>query len=102
MNDAAFKDAVADTFARLLKETLTPEEFTEVRHRNGSPAYGGNICASHDFCDSNLIMQAAFAEHNVEALTAGEQMRAGVVLVWNAAWDAAKQKHLTVSPMFSD
>ena len=94
MNSAAFKDAVADTFARLLKKALTPEEFTEVRHRNGSPAYGGNICASHDFCDANLIMEAALTEHGVKVLEAGGAMRDEALEVWNEAWRIAKQTRL--------
>ncbi len=42
------------------------------------------ICASHDFCDSNMAMNEAFEE------TYGREFEDGDEGIWNEAWDLAK------------
>lgn len=51
--------AVAMAFCRRLEEELGPEKFSEMRSR--SCRYGP-VCVSHEYCDSNVCMMAAFRE----------------------------------------
>ena len=54
--------SIADTFVRLLREELTPAQFVQMQHRNFGEA-STSVCHSHDFCDANMVMLAAFEEH---------------------------------------
>lgn len=90
-------DELAAEFARQLQQDLEPWEWAEVLRRNASPEYTEGVCASHDFCDSNMTMLDAFEvlhkrEMVMDATPAGEVDRA----LWNAAWDIAKTKYLTL------
>ena len=52
---------VAASFRYLLKEVLTDDQLAEVRRRNATPEYAEHgCCASHDFCDANMVMLEAF------------------------------------------
>jgi hypothetical protein len=46
-------------FSQILKTELSAEEMTEVVRINSLPAYS-DACASHDFCDANMVMNEAF------------------------------------------
>lgn len=90
-------DELAAEFAKLLQQGLEPWEWDEMQRRNAQPGYADDICASHDFCDSNMVMLAAFeALHKrpmvMDDTAAGEIDRA----LWNAAWSVAKTKYLTL------
>lgn len=50
---------LSDTFHVRLVLALGPGPFLTLRERNARCPDSG-ICASHDFCDANLIMQDAF------------------------------------------
>lgn len=77
---------IGDTFVALLRQELTPEQFREMRRRNATPEYAGtNCCASHDFCDANMVMLAAFQQHGLEPLAEADDMAS----LWNAAWTSA-------------
>lgn len=52
--------ALAGAFAALMKRDLTAAEFAEMRQRNTTERYGDGVCASHDFCDANMVMLEAF------------------------------------------
>jgi hypothetical protein len=58
--DQILINKLAHVFADVLKERLTSEQVHEINRRNASLEYGGNTCASHDFCDANMVMDAAF------------------------------------------
>lgn len=47
-----------------------------------------NTCATHDYCDANMLMMAAFHEFGYVPC---EVESADVVSIWNAAWDMAKR-----------
>jgi hypothetical protein len=88
---------LADAFAGVLQEWLTRSEWREMRARNATPGYA-KCCASHDFCDANMAMAAAF--RSALARSPDIYDRAGGeegpdVELWNAAWDEAARRHLT-------
>jgi hypothetical protein len=80
---------VGDTFARLLRESLTTAQFAEVIRRNAVET-NPNICHSHDFCDANMVMADAMMEYGIEIDGDNENGCA----FWNAAWDHAAVAHL--------
>ena len=88
----AMAAAIALRFSAGLQIILTESEFAAMRARNATLEYGGGICASHDYCDANLPMAAAFAAvmgREVDPTNSGD---AGI---WSKAWISAKRDHLT-------
>jgi hypothetical protein len=60
---------------------------------------GDLVCASHDYCDANMIMLAAWEAERAPMLTP-EQRAAGIgedIDHANAAWEIAKAHYLTAS-----
>lgn len=47
-------------FMRRLLSDLGPRTFVTIRQRNATPAYQSGACASHDFCDANMVMLEAW------------------------------------------
>jgi len=95
---------VAVAFARELRKELTTVDFREVIRRNKTPEYASLCCASHDFCDANMVMHAAFErlglktyvdmEPNDDGTETPEQLAA--MDLWNAAWDIAKVSNFKI------
>jgi hypothetical protein len=86
---------IAADFAAVLRRWLTPGEFAELRRLNGTPAYAGGCCASHDYCDANVAMAGAFATvvgHQVEASSEAD------AALWNDAWEIARELHIGPMP----
>ncbi|GIL13717.1 MAG: hypothetical protein BroJett038_24370 [Chloroflexota bacterium] len=84
--------ALAMEFCRILGETLNAEQIAEVVRRNAEEV-DSNVCHSHDFCDANVVMHAAFGSFGVDPMASGENdegMSDEVIALWNAAWDMAK------------
>jgi hypothetical protein len=76
--------AIARKFVALLRVELTPEQFRETKRRNRDRA-DKRSCASHDFCDANMVMADAFRQTGLEPdVDDGEQCA-----LWGTAWDAA-------------
>lgn len=81
---------LAETFRNMLVAEIGKKNFQEVRRRNRKHRDDG-CCASHDFCDANVTMDAAFTD-----VTGRETCHSDEdVALWNAAWDYAKQHYLT-------
>lgn len=80
---------LADTFASMLRDHLSPEQWEEMREKNATARYADPVCASHDYCDANDVMAAACRRVRVSLTT--EAGRAA----WNAAWPLAKRHYLT-------
>lgn len=83
--------ALAVAFVCELEDTLTGAQMREVRRRNRRRAPGASTCASHDFCDANMVMAAAWEQvTGQEALRDDEgEMDERVVATWNRAWAMA-------------
>lgn len=89
---------LALAFAKHLREAMTNEEMATILERNGTKEYA-TACASHDFCDANMLMAAAFVATferepfttiDVESGEASEATLKADTDVWNQAWDWAK------------
>lgn len=91
-------DQLADEFARCCNLWFSPTELAEIRRRNATPDYAGAVCATHDFCDANMIMLEAFEAvvgrpmHMDGGESPEEQADHHL---WNEAWAIAKTKYLT-------
>lgn len=88
---------LAHLFALRLKQDLGQPRFDDMRERNRD--IGEGHCASHDFVDANMVMNAAFIEVAARELDAE---RDDDVELWNTAWDIAKRLFLTASPAPED
>lgn len=74
---------LARKFHELVREAL-PEHLETIDEENRTAAE--HTCATHDYCDANMIMDEAFTA------VLGHDMDAGSeddVTLWNAAWDLA-------------
>lgn len=89
-------EQIADALAAVLRQWLTPEQFEDMKRRNSTAEYATHCCASHDFCDANMAMQAAFVRAIGRApnvIGEGPSVEADVAL-WNAAWEDARKRKL--------
>ena len=86
-------EELARVFARIVRETFTPDELGTINERNATAEYAG-CCATHDFSDANMLMWAAWCE-----LCGWDEDRASVdevidcdwaTATWNAAWTMAR------------
>lgn len=83
---------LARAFADSIERDLSADELAEVKRRNATAEYGAGICATHDFRDANMTMQAAYiATFGIDPL---DDMDAATP-VWNRAWHIAKKEYLT-------
>jgi hypothetical protein len=89
-------EQLASEFVAVLCEWLTPAEFAEMRMRNRANI-GAPICASHDYCDSNVAMEVAFERivgRESVMPSEGPQGYEDQEL-WDAAWTLARARYLT-------
>lgn len=85
-------ERLADEFASVLRKWLTDGEFAEMKRRNeADPAYAAGACASHDFCDANMAMEAAWRRVLGREVDAGS---AADATLWNEAWELARSRHI--------
>lgn len=82
---------LARSFADILGDWLTPEQFAEMREKNRANICA-NICASHDYCDANEAMLDAF-----EYLAHREADLIDDADLINEAWNIAKREYLTAT-----
>lgn len=80
---------VANTFVKVLRRWLTPEQFAEMQRRNKVET-DPQVCHSHDFCDANEAMMEAFTEHGLTADYDPDD--AEHTALWNKVWEAAKSQ----------
>lgn len=94
--------AIGNVFADLLMDRLGAEQFAEMQARNDEE--DGDSCASHDYCDANMVMSEAFVK------VTGRECRLPCdvgpngptqaevdadMALWNSAWDYAKANRLS-------
>lgn len=87
-------NTLAAIFARMLREDLG-DNMPEVNALNATPDYIG-CCASHNFCDANMVMLAAYAElHscNEDDIRLDDDSVLGAM---NSAWDEARLNNFWV------
>jgi len=88
---------IAGEFSRVLRDWLTPEQMESVISRNRREP-DKNVCHSHDYCDANEAMIAAFRQavgreiwmpSDWEDGRCTEEEHDADFQVWNTAWTAA-------------
>lgn len=78
---------LAIEFARQLCDELGFQKIATIAAMNTTPAYRG-ACASHDFCDANMIMSQAFLYVFGRESNPASADDAGL---WNRAWNIARE-----------
>ena len=81
--ESAFPAILARAFDGQLKAALGPDGYAEVIRRNRDPSQPLGACASHDFCDANVCMIAAFEEILGEDPDINDP---AVMETWGDAW----------------
>lgn len=74
--------ALAVAFVRLLESGLTGAQMREIRRRNRRRAHE-YTCASHDFCDANIVMSEAWEAVAGYPISVEDD---AMVARWNEAW----------------
>lgn len=96
-------EAMARRFSELLLDEIGETRLSAVNERNGTDAFyrTSDTCASHDFCDANMVMEAAFRHImgrdpwmpcDREEGKCTEDDEQADVHAWNAAWEKAKAR----------
>lgn len=84
---------LANRFYILLKRELTRKDFEEMLRLNATKDYDSSgSCASHDFCDANMVMEEAWRDLGYGEVNPESQADADL---WNDAWNIAKREYLT-------
>ncbi len=100
-------ERIAAVFAARLFEDLDEDDMARVVARNAAESRP-DVCHSHDFCDANVVMHAAFTAMGVKApvdcdeagqLVGPEFERASAL--WSDAWGIARSSWL-VAPSRAD
>ena len=81
---------IAEEFGRELGEYLTAKEKAAVIIRNSGQTDRGakySVCHSHDFCDANMAMDAAYKKVMKKQINANDESQ---LVYWNTAWNIAK------------
>lgn len=88
---------LGDRFAALLRKDIGAKNFKAVQRANLVHKINGenSICASHDFCDANMVMLAAYAEVMSVKEDDVDPNSEAVLALFTAGWDAAKRDHIT-------
>ncbi len=95
--------AIAESFAEVVRRWLSREDFAVMKARNETmPCYAGDgACASQDFCDANMAMDAAFRQVLGRAPNlvgeSDDEVDADCAL-WNDAWALARKLYLGNQP----
>lgn len=91
----AMPQALSDAFVRILRDSMSPEEWMCMRYENRQyDLEGSPCCASHNYLDSNMAMWPAFVEVVGREPDFDDLQDRDVSLI-NAAWAIAQRDHLT-------
>lgn len=90
--------AIAEAFSEVLRQWLSKDEFAEMKHLNETnPDYADKCCASHNYCDANMAMNAAFrqvVEREITAEDEDQSMSDAHCALWNKSWELARKLSL--------
>jgi hypothetical protein len=89
---------VAAEFTRVLKSWLSPGEWSDMVSKNqNDPAYASGACASHDYCDANEAMTAAFQmlDLPLPGDDGDEDVAPEPFRIWNESWTLARASWAT-------
>lgn len=80
-------EILALEFCQELRASMTAEQLVLAAIRN-SEEPDPRICHSHDFCDANMALYAAFMRHGMDPADEGGMERWGQL--WDRSWNLAK------------
>lgn len=80
-------ETLALEFCQELCASMTAEQLELAAMKNVKQP-DPHICDSHDFCDANMALHAAFMRHGIDPADEGELER--WIDLWNSAWNIAK------------
>ena len=84
-------EKLAEEFSRIVRKELA-EHLDEILERNRT-LFSKSCCATHDFCDANMLMAEAFSEVVGSGIDMGNDDE---VKLGNAAWHMAAQNEFFV------
>lgn len=100
-NTTELIDQLSKEFSRLVNEYYTPDQLSEVRAKNA--ASNDSSCATHDYYDSNMIMDEAFKTVTKrdyvfydEDIPGSEEQNAEDTDLVNAAWSKSKAAQFVI------
>lgn len=85
-------ELLSNRFSYLINENFSAIELAETIRKNKTEDYK-NCCATHDYCDANMIMDEAFTEivgHEIDLQNDAD------LELWNSAWDLSKANDFKV------
>lgn len=93
----AEREALARAFVAQLQADISPDDLAAVKARNATDKYQWPVCASHDFCDANETMAAAFLQVMGRPILPEDDsgMTDSDCALWGDAWQKAKAEYLT-------
>jgi len=77
---------VARDFVNIIRTWLTPTQLAEVAAKNAMNL-DADWCATHDYCDANVAMDAAFAARLGRSVRGNDESDCRL---WRDAWDIAR------------
>lgn len=80
--------ALAKAFDAALRADIGAADYAEVLKRNLTDRYSGGACASHDFCDANMVMLAAYEGMTGSEFPDADDITDADMDLWNNAWSA--------------
>ena len=91
---------LAGAFCKAIRRQLSPSQLASVVRKNRTTEYRSS-CASHDYCDANVLMDAAFKSVLGYAATdtqpeVGSCMSSEANTLWNQAWNIARQSEFSM------
>jgi len=98
--DQAKVEKLARLFAEEMKSTVKPADFKKAIELNKKEP--DDVCRTHDFCDANMVMDAAFKKFGIDledysfpgrGMTGDDNVEKALIELWNAAWKTAKSNH---------
>ena len=88
-------EKLSKEFSKVLKSWLMKKQMAEVIRKNDTPEYKtGGLCASHDYCDANMAMDAAWKKVVGKSINFQNNTQ---VSLWNKAWTMAKENKFYIS-----
>lgn len=89
--EAGIIEAISHEFAIRLSMEIGDDNLREVVRRNATPDYAPTCCASHDFCDANMVMLDAMRAWGHYLFTPEGDISDDETRICSAAWDQAKE-----------
>lgn len=99
MTDPIKTQELATAFIEALRAELGADKWAEMRRLNATPDFSGDFCcASHNFCDANMVMHYACEQIGIKTVLEcddGTPEHDAACAIWNAAWSLAKAQGMT-------